>query len=297
MTMTALTEISLPVLYSQVLVGLINGAFYALMCLGLSLVFGMLRIINFAHGAQYMLGALVAYLLLGRLGVGYWTSLLLAPAIVGLFGAAVEAGFLRRLRGEDPLYGLLLTFGLALMIEGGVLYWFGSGGQPYPVPDALKGGTRLPFMYLPTYRAWVVGVSLAMCLVLWLMIEHTKLGSYLRAATENPVLVRSFGLNVPLMLTVTYGVGAALAAFAGVLAAPIYGVSYSMGSGLLIIVFAAIVIGGMDSILGATLTGLALGLIEGLTKVFYPPAASVIVFAVMIVVLTMRPQGLFGREE
>jgi branched-chain amino acid transport system permease protein len=295
--MTALPEISLPFLYSQVLVGLINGAFYALMCLGLSLVFGMLRIINFAHGAQYMLGALVAYLLLGRLGVGYWTSLLLAPAIVGLAGAAIEAGFLRRLRGEDPLYGLLLTFGLALMIEGGVLHWFGSGGQPYPVPEALKGGARLPFMYLPTYRAWVVAVSLAMCLVLWLTIEHTKLGSYLRAATENPVLVRSFGLNVPLMLTVTYGAGAALAAFAGVLAAPIYGVSYSMGSGLLIVVFAAVVIGGMDSILGATLTGLALGLIEGLTKVFYPPAASVIVFAVMIFVLTVRPHGLFGRED
>lgn len=295
--MTAFLDIPLPALYGQILVGLINGAFYALMCLGLTLVFGMLRIINFAHGAQYMLGALLAYLLLGKLGVSYWASLLLAPLLVGLAGAVIEAGFLRRLRGEDALYGLLLTFGLALMIEGGVLYWFGSGGQPYPVPDALQGGTRLPFMYLPTYRAWVVVVSLALCLALWLLIEHTKLGSYLRAATENPVLVRSFGLNVPLMLTVTYGVGAALAAFAGVLAAPIYGVSYSMGSGLLIVVFAAIVIGGMDSILGATLTGLALGVVEGLTKVFYPPAASIIVFVAMVLVLTVRPQGLFGRDE
>lgn len=295
--MIAFLDIPLPALYGQLLVGLINGAFYALMCLGLTLVFGMLRIINFAHGAQYMLGALLAYLLLGKLGVGYWVSLLLAPLLVGLAGAAIEAGFLRRLRGEDALYGLLLTFGLALMIEGGVLYWFGSGGQPYPVPHALQGGTRLPFMYLPTYRAWVVVVSLALCLALWLLIEHTKLGSYLRAATENPVLVRSFGLNVPLMLTVTYGVGAALAAFAGVLAAPIYGVSYSMGSGLLIVVFAAIVIGGMDSILGATLTGLGLGVVEGLTKVFYPQAASIIVFVAMVLVLTVRPQGLFGRDE
>ncbi|RYE42725.1 MAG: branched-chain amino acid ABC transporter permease [Hyphomicrobiales bacterium] len=284
-------------LFSQLLVGLINGAFYAVMGLGLSLVFGMLRIINFAHGAQYMLGAVVAYLLLTQLGIGYWGALVIAPAIVGLAAAIIDRLLLRRLAGSDPLYGLLLTFGLALIAEGSVRHWLGSTGVPYPVPEALQGGTRLRYMFLPTYRAWVVFVSLLLCLVAWLLIERTRLGSYLRAATENPVLVQNFGINVPVMLTLTYCAGAALAAFAGVLAVPIYGASFSMGSGLLITVFAAIVIGGMDSVLGATVAGLALGVIEGLTKVFYPPASSVVVFVVMILVLTFRPQGLFGRQD
>lgn len=291
------TSISTPVLFGQILVGLINGAFYAVMCLGLSLVFGMLRIINFAHGAQYMLGAFLAHFLLTRLGIGYWGALIIAPALVAAAGMVIERTLLRRLTGTDPLYGLLLTFGLALIAESAVLHWLGSTALPYPVPDSLKGGTKLSFMFLPTYRAWVVCVSLVLCLAVWLALERTRLGSYLRAATENPVLVQNFGLNVPLMLTLTYGAGAGLAALAGVLAAPIYGASFSMGSGLLITVFAAIVIGGMNSILGATVSGLALGLIEGLTKVFYPPASSVIVFVVMILVLTLRPQGLFGRQE
>jgi branched-chain amino acid transport system permease protein len=295
--MGTLFDISAPVLYGQLLVGLINGAFYALMCLGLSLVFGMLRIINFAHGAQYMLGALLAYLLLTRMGVGYWAALVIAPAVIGLGAAIIEATMLRRLRGSDPLYSLLLTFGLALILEGAVLYWLGAGGQPYPVPEALRGGTRIGFMFLPTYRAWILVMSLILCVVVWLAVERTRLGAYLRAATENPVLVQAFGLNVPVMLTLTYGAGAALAALAGVLAAPVYGVSFSMGSGLLIVVFAAIVIGGMNSVLGATLAGLGLGVIEGLTKVFYPPASAVIVFIVMILVLTLRPQGLFGHDE
>lgn len=291
------SSISAPVLFGQILVGLINGAFYAVMCLGLSLVFGMLRIINFAHGAQYMLGAVCAYILLARLGIGYWGALILAPALVAAVGMVIERTLLRRLTGTDPLYGLLMTFGLALISESAVLHWLGATALPYPVPDALKGGIKLSFMFLPTYRAWVVCVSLVLCVAVWFALERTRLGSYLRAATENPVLVQNFGLNVPLMLTLTYGAGAGLAALAGVLAAPIYGVSFSMGSGLLITVFAAIVIGGMNSILGATLSGLALGLIEGLTKVFYPPASSVIVFVVMILVLTLRPQGLFGRQE
>ena len=294
---TTLASVSAPMLFSQLLVGLINGAFYAVMCLGLSLVFGMLRIINFAHGAQYMLGAVVAYLLLTQLGIGYWGALVIAPAVVGLAAAIVDRLLLRQLVGFDPLYGLLLTFGLALIAEGSVRHWLGSTGVPYPVPEALQGGTRLRFMFLPTYRAWVVGVSILLCVIAWLLIERTRLGSYLRAATENPVLVQNFGINVPIMLTLTYCAGAALAAFAGVLAVPIYGASFSMGSGLLITVFAAIVIGGMDSVLGATLAGLALGVIEGLTKVFYPPASSVVVFVVMILVLTFRPQGLFGRQD
>jgi len=290
-------SITAPVLFGQILVGLINGAFYAVMCLGLSLVFGMLRIINFAHGAQYMLGAVLAYALLTHMGIGYWGAIVIVPVMVAAAGMVVERTLLRRLTGTDPLYGLLLTFGLALIAEGAVLYWLGATALPYPVPDSLKGGTRLSFMFLPTYRAWVVCASLFLCTAVWLALERTRLGSYLRAATENPVLVQNFGLNVPLMLTLTYGAGAGLAALAGVLAAPIYGASFSMGSGLLITVFAAIVIGGMNSILGATVAGLALGLIEGLTKVLYPPASSVIVFVVMIIVLTLRPQGLFGREE
>ncbi|MCY1221414.1 High-affinity branched-chain amino acid transport system permease protein LivH [compost metagenome] len=291
------TSLSMPVLFGQVLVGLINGAFYAVMCLGLSLVFGMLRIINFAHGAQYMLGAVLAYFLLTRLGIGYWGAMIIAPALVAAVGMVIERLLLRRLTGTDPLYGLLMTFGLALIAESAILHWLGATAIPYPMPDSLKGGTKLSFMFLPTYRAWVVCVSLVLCVAVWLALERTRLGSYLRAATDNPVLVQNFGLNVPLMLTLTYGAGAGLAALAGVLAAPIYGVSFSMGSGLLITVFAAIVIGGMNSILGATVSGLALGLIEGLTKVLYPPASSVIVFVVMILVLTVRPQGLFGRQE
>jgi branched-chain amino acid transport system permease protein len=283
-------------LFGQLLLGLINGSFYALLSLGLAIIFGLLDIVNFAHGALYMLGAFVASIALS-FGIGYWPALLISPIVVGLLGVVVERTMLRRLQGLDNVYGLLLTFGLTLVIEGVFHERYGNSGLPYPVPDLLQGGVRLPFMYLPQYRAWVVLVSMAVCFACWLVIERTKLGSYLRAGTENPRLVQAFGINVPLMFTLTYGFGVALAAFAGVMAAPIYQVSPSMGSNLIIVVFAVVVIGGMGSILGSILTGLGLGVVEGLTKYFYPPAASVVVFLVMALVLLVRPAGLFGRTR
>ena len=283
-------------LFGQLLLGLINGSFYALLSLGLAVIFGMLNIINFTHGAQYMMGAFAAYLLLQNFGVNYWAALVVAPILIGLTGVLIERLFLQHLRKLDPLYGLLLTFGLALIIEGVFRNKFGSSGLPYQVPDALKGGRNLGFMFLPNYRAWVIVLSLAVCLATWFALERTRLGSYLRAATENPVLVRAFGINVPRMVTLTYGFGVGLAALAGVMAAPIYNVSPQMGSDLIIVVFAVVVIGGMGSILGAILTGFALGVIEGLTKVFYPEASNTVIFVIMAVVLLVRPAGLFGRR-
>jgi branched-chain amino acid transport system permease protein len=283
-------------LFGQLLIGLINGSFYALLSLGLAIIFGMLNIINFAHGAQYMLGALAAYLLLQVVGLGYWPSLIVAPIIVGMLGIVMERFLLQWLYKLDHLYGLLLTFGLALIIEGICRHYFGTAGLPYSLPDLLQGGHNLGFMFLPNYRAWVIAASLAVCLVTWFVIERTRLGAYLRAATENPSLVRAFGINVPRMITLTYGFGAALAAFAGVMAAPIYNVSPNMGSELIIVVFAVVVIGGMGSILGAIVTGFALGVVEGLTKVFFPEASSTVVFVIMAIVLLVRPAGLFGRR-
>lgn len=294
--MTMVFGIPLSVLFGQLLLGLINGAFYALLSLGLAIIFGLLRIINFAHGAQYMLGAFAAVLGLNYLGVNYWAALVLAPLLVGALGMLIERGLLRRIAGEDHLYGLLLTFGLALIVEGSFVKLFGVSGLSYPMPEQLKGGYNLGFMFLPTYRAWVVVAALVVCLATWFMIERTRLGSYLRAGTENPKLMQAFGINVPLLITLTYGYGAALAAFAGVLAAPIYSVTPTMGANLLIVVFAVVVIGGMGSIMGAIVTGLAMGLIEGLTKVFYPEAANTVVFLVMVIVLLVRPAGLFGKE-
>ena len=282
-------------LFGQLLIGLINGSFYALLSLGLAVIFGMLNIINFSHGAQYMMGAFAAFLLLQNLNIGYWPALVIAPIIVGLIGIVIERLFLRWLYKLDHLYGLLLTFGLALIIEGVFRNFFGSSGLPYRVPDSLQGGQNLGFMFLPNYRAWVIGFSLIVCLTTWFVIERTKLGSYLRAATENPTLVRAFGINVPRMITLTYGFGVGLAALAGVLAAPIYNVSPQMGSDLIIVVFAVVVIGGMGSIMGAILTGFALGVAEGLTKVFFPEASNTVIFVIMVVVLLLRPAGLFGR--
>ncbi len=282
-------------LFGQLLLGLINGSFYALLSLGLAVIFGMLNIINFAHGAQYMMGAFAAFLLLQYLDIGYWPSLVLVPIIVGATGIVVERLFLQWLHKLDHLYGLLLTFGLALVIEGVFRNFFGASGLPYQVPDSLQGAQNLGFMYLPTYRAWVIAVSLVVCFGTWFVIERTKLGSYLRAATENPTLVRAFGINVPRMITLTYGFGVALAALAGVLAAPIYNVSPQMGSDLIIVVFAVVVIGGMGSIMGAILTGFGLGVIEGLTKVFFPEASNTVIFVIMVIVLLIRPAGLFGR--
>jgi branched-chain amino acid transport system permease protein len=282
-------------LFGQLLIGLINGAFYALLSLGLALIFGLLNIINFAHGAQYMMGAFAAWLLLSRLGIGYWGALLLAPLIVGIFGMATERLLLRRLTNLDPIYGLLLTFGLALIIEGIFRQLYGVSGQPYAPPPELKGGYNLGFMFLPQYRAWVILVSVVVCLGTWLIIEKTRLGGYLRAATENPTLVQAFGINVPVLVTATYGFGVALAAFAGVLAAPIYSLNPLMGSHLIIVVFAVVVIGGMGSILGSIITGFALGVIEGLTKVFYPEASNTVIFIIMAIVLLAKPTGLFGR--
>jgi len=282
-------------LFGQVMLGLINGAFYAILSLGLAVIFGLLNIINFAHGALYMMGAFVAWFLLQYLGIGYWWALILAPLAVGLVGVVLERLLLKPLYGLDHLYGLLLTFGLALIIQGLFQNEFGSSGQPYAAPDMLQGGRNLGFMFLPHYRAWVVVVSLAVCLVTWYVIERTKLGSYLRAATENPTLVQAFGINVPRLITITYGFGVALAGFAGVLAAPIYQVSPLMGADLIIVVFAVVVIGGMGSILGSILTGFGLGVIEGLTKVFYPQASNTAVFIIMVIVLLIRPAGLFGR--
>jgi len=280
----------------QLLIGLINGSFYALLSLGLAVIFGLLRVINFAHGALYMLGAFTALLLSVNLGLGYWPALFVAPFIVAAFGALIERTMLSRLYGLDPLYGLLFTFGLALVIEGSFRYIFGASGQPYAQPALLSGGVNLGFMFLPVYRGWVIIASLVMCLAVWILIEKTKLGSYLRAATENPVLVQSFGVNVPLLLTLTYALGAGLAAFAGVLAAPIYQVSPLMGSNLIIIVFAVVVVGGMGSIMGAIVTGYLLGVAEGLTKVFYPEASNIVIFVIMAIVLLLRPAGLFGKD-
>jgi len=283
-------------LYGQLLVGLINGSFYALLSLGLAVIFGLVNVVNFAHGALYMTGAFLAWLGLSVLGIGYWPALLLSPLAVGLLGMVVERTMLRRLYQLDNLYGLLLTFGLTLIVEGLFHHAYGNSGSSYPVPAALQGGADLGFMYLPGYRAWVVLVSLVVCFGSWFVIERTRLGAYLRAGTENPRLLQAFGVNVPRMMTLTFGFGVALAGFAGVMAAPIYQVSPSMGSSLIIVVFAVVVIGGMGSILGSILTGLGLGLVEGLTKFLYPPAASTVVFAIMAVVLLVRPAGLFGRE-
>jgi branched-chain amino acid transport system permease protein len=282
-------------LFGQLLIGLINGSFYALLSLGLAVIFGMLNIINFTHGAQYMLGAFAAYLLLQVLGLNYWLALIVAPVIVGISGIVIERLFLQWLYRLDHLYGLLLTFGLALIVEGVFRNYYGASGQPYSVPPSLQGGQNLGFMFLPNYRAWVIGFSLVVCLVTWFVIERTRLGAYLRAATENPTLVRAFGINVPRMITLTYGFGVGLAALAGVMAAPIYNVSPQMGSDLIIVVFAVVVIGGMGSIMGAIVTGFALGIIEGLTKVFFPEASNTVIFVIMAIVLLIRPAGLFGR--
>jgi branched-chain amino acid transport system permease protein len=282
-------------LFGQLLLGLINGSFYALLSLGLAVIFGMLNIINFAHGAQYMMGAFAAFLLLDKLGIGYWPALVLGPLIVGAIGILIERLFLQWLYKLDHLYGLLLTFGLALVIEGVFRRYYGASGLPYRVPESLQGGQNLGFMFLPNYRAWVIAVSVVVCFGTWFVIERTRLGSYLRAATENPELVRAFGINVPRMIMLTYGFGVALAALAGVLAAPIYNVSPQMGSDLIIVVFAVVVIGGMGSIMGAILTGFGLGIVEGLTKVFFPEASNTVIFVVMVIVLLIRPSGLFGR--
>src|SRR4051812_41441876 len=280
----------------QLMLGLVNGAFYAMLSLGLAVIFGLLDIVNFAHGALYMVGAFAAWIMLDKWGVGYWWALLLTPLLVGVLGVAIERLFLKRLYGLDPLYGLLLTFGLALILEGLFRREYGVSGQSYSVPDALSGATNLGFMILPNYRAWVVVASVVICLTTWFVIERTRLGAYLRAGTENARLVQAFGVNVPMMVMLTYGTGAALAALAGVLAAPIIQVTPLMGSNLIVVVFAVVVIGGMGSILGSVITGLILGLIEGLTRVFYPEASSVVFFGVMVIVLVLRPAGLFGKE-
>jgi branched-chain amino acid transport system permease protein len=282
-------------LFGQLLLGLINGAFYAILSLGLAVIFGLLNIINFTHGAQYMMGAFVAWMLLNYAGIGYWWALILAPLIVGATGIVIERLLLSRLYNLDHLYGLLLTFGLALIIQGLFRNYYGSSGLPYSMPTQLAGGQNLGFMFLPNYRAWVVVASLVVCLATWFVIEKTKLGAYLRAATENPTLVQAFGINVPRLITLTYGFGVALAAFAGVLATPIYSVNPNMGADLIIVVFAVVVIGGMGSILGSIITGFSLGIVEGLTKVFYPEASATVIFIIMAIVLLVKPAGLFGR--
>ena len=287
--------ISSQALFGQLLIGLINGSFYALLSLGLAVIFGMLNIINFTHGAQYMLGAFVAIFLLQYLELGYWWALVIAPLVVGATGIVVERLFLRWLYQLDHLYGLLLTFGLALIIEGVFRNFFGSSGLPYSVPPSLTGGQNLGFMFLPNYRAWVVAASLTVCLATWFVIERTRLGAYLRAATENPTLVRAFGVNVPRMITLTYGLGVALAALAGVLAAPIYSVRPLMGADQIIVVFAVVVIGGMGSIFGSIVSGFALGLVEGMTRVVYPEGSDTVVFVLMALVLIFKPAGLFGK--
>ena len=288
--------IPLQAFLGQLLLGLVNGAFYALLSLGLAVIFGLLGIVNFAHGALYMLGAFAAWILLDKFGINYWAALVLAPLVVGGVGMVIERLFLKHLYKIDPIYGLLLTFGLSLIAEGIFRELYGVSGQNYPVPELLSGATDLGFMVLPIYRAWVVLVSLVICLGTWYTIERTRLGAYLRAGTENAALVQAFGINVPMMVMLTYGAGAALAAVAGVLAAPIIQVTPLMGSNLIIVVFAVVVIGGMGSILGSVITGLALGLVEGLTRVFYPEASSIVVFVVMVLVLMVRPAGLFGKE-
>jgi branched-chain amino acid transport system permease protein len=284
-------------LLGQLLIGLINGSFYALLSLGLAIIFGLLGVVNFAHGAQYMLGAFTAWMALQYLHVNYWWALILVPIAVGVFGMILERLMLRRLYGLDPLYGLLLTFGVALVLEGVFQNAFGISGNSYPVPELLQGGTNLGFMFLPKYRVWVVVVSIVVCFTSWFVIERTRLGAYLRAGTENPALLQAFGVNVPLMLTLTYGFGVALAAFAGVMAAPIYQVTPLMGSNVIMVVFAVVVIGGMGSIAGSIVTGLGIGLIEGFTKFKYAPASDVVVFVVMAIVLLVRPAGLFGRQR
>lgn len=294
--MVMIFGVPIQAMMGQLLIGLINGSFYALLSLGLAVIFGLLRVINFAHGAQYMLGAFAALLLFQFAGINYWFALLLVPLLIGAISALVEKSMLSRLYNLDPLYGLLFTFGLALTIEGTFRYFFGASGQPYSPPPALQGGINLGFMFLPIYRGWVVIVSMLICAVVWLLIEKTRLGGYLRAATENAVLVQVFGVNVPLLLTLTYALGAGLAAFAGVLAAPIYQVSPLMGTNLVIIVFAVVVVGGMGSILGAIVTGYMLGILEGITKVFYPEASNIVIFVIMAIVLLLRPAGLFGKE-
>ena len=289
--------ISTQALFGQLLIGLINGSFYALLSLGLAVIFGLLNIINFTHGAQYMMGAFVAWLLLNKLGLGYWWSLALAPLVVGATGVLMERLMLSKLYKLDHLYGLLLTFGLALIIQGLFRNEFGSSGLPYRIPEQLTGGQNLGFMFLPNYRAWVIVASLIVCFSTWYVIERTKLGSYLRAATENPQLVQAFGVNVPRMITLTYGFGVGLAGLAGVMAAPIYQVNPLMGADLIIVVFAVVVIGGMGSILGAILTGFGLGVVEGLTKVFYPEASNIVIFVIMVIVLLIKPAGLFGTQK
>jgi branched-chain amino acid transport system permease protein len=295
--MTEIFGVPTQALFGQLLIGLINGAFYAMLSLGLAVIFGLLNVINFTHGAQYMMGAFCAWLLLEKLGVGYWWALLLAPLIIGLTGVVIERTMLSRLYKLDHLYGLLLTFGLALIFQGVFTNLYGSSGQPYRLPEEFVGAFNLGFMFLPKYRAWVIVASVLVCASAWFVIERTKLGSYLRAATENPALVQAFGINVPRMITLTYGAGVALAAFAGVMAAPIYQVSPQMGANQIIVVFAVVVIGGMGSILGAILTGFGLGVVEGLTKVFYPEASNTVIFVVMVLVLLVKPAGLFGKEK
>ncbi len=295
--MTELFGIPVQALFGQLLIGLINGAFYAMLSLGLAVIFGLLNIINFTHGAQYMMGAFCAWFLLEQAGVGYWWSLLLAPVAVGAVGVVIERTMLSRLYQLDHLYGLLLTFGLALIIQGVFTNYYGSSGQPYRLPEEFAGAFNLGFMFLPKYRAWVIVASLVVCLSTWFVIERTKLGSYLRAATENPTLVQAFGINVPLMITLTYGFGVGLAALAGVLSAPINQVRPLMGADFIIVVFAVVVIGGMGSIMGAILTGFGLGVVEGLTKVFYPEASNTVIFVIMVLVLLVKPAGLFGKER
>lgn len=295
--MTEIFGIPTAALFGQLLIGLINGSFYALLSLGLAVIFGLLNIINFTHGAQYMMGAFVAYLLLNKLGIGYWWALLITPIVVGASGMLIERLMLSRLYKLDHLYGLLLTFGIALIIQGLFRNEYGSSGQPYAIPEQLLGAQNLGFMFLPNYRGWVVAASLIVCLSTWFVIERTKLGAYLRAATENPTLVQGFGINVPRMITLTYGFGVGLAALAGVMAAPIYQVSPQMGADLIIVVFAVVVIGGMGSIMGAILTGFGLGIIEGLTKVFYPEASNTVIFVIMAIVLLIKPAGLFGTQK
>ncbi|MCY1164395.1 MULTISPECIES: branched-chain amino acid ABC transporter permease [Polaromonas] len=288
--------IPLQAFMGQLMLGLVNGAFYAMLSLGLAVIFGLLGIVNFAHGALYMLGAFAAWIMLDQFGINYWAALVLAPLVVGILGVVIERLFLRHLYKLDPLYGLLLTFGLALVLEGVFREIYGVSGQNYNVPELLSGATNLGFMVLPNYRAWVVLVSLVVCLGTWYLIERTRLGAYLRAGTENAPLVQAFGVNVPLMVMLTYGAGAALAALAGVLAAPVIQVNPLMGSNLIIVVFAVVVIGGMGSILGSVITGLGLGIIEGLTRVFYPEASNIVVFVIMVIVLMVKPAGLFGKE-
>ena len=295
--MSEIFGVPIGALMGQLTIGLVNGSFYAMLSLGLAVIFGMLNIVNFAHGALYMMGAFVSWMLLQYAGINYWFALLIAPLVVGLVGAIIEKTMLRWLYQLDHLYGLLLTFGLALVLEGAFRQAYGSSGEPYDLPQVFKGVFNLGFMFLPKYRAWVVVLSLLVCFATWYVIEKTKLGAYLRAGTENPKLVQAFGINVPLLVTLTYAFGVALAGLAGVMAAPIYQVSPLMGSNMIIIVFAVVVIGGMGSIMGSIVTGLALGLIEGLTKVFYPEASSTVVFVIMAIVLLLRPAGLFGREK